>query len=246
MKNISIIFVAMVLMFSCKDSKYISFDSEKESISSVLNKFPMIDKNLTLVRKVSLDSLSITLLQNPNKEAYDEVLVFEKKNRFYAIPFFSNMYCDYWNFENDKQPQLFPKTNSTFEKEFSNLITNLNLTEREYQKIVDELMFGILRTENKIYNKSNLLKNVVYNTSRFDKYENEESDSCLNRTNMFFDQILKEYHSKKNRIGAQYFLDEKNGRVYLIENDPKVHNTLKISIKIYRIDCYIRIHKISI
>ena len=127
MKKIVSILILLNLIISCKENKDRGFDSEKESISFVLEKFPMINKNLTPVRKIDLDSLSITLLQTSNKRTYDEILVFEKKNKFYAIPFFSNMYADYWNFENDNQPKLFPKTNSTFEKEFSNLIKTLNL-----------------------------------------------------------------------------------------------------------------------
>jgi hypothetical protein len=125
MKNIFSILILIIFMVSCKEKNDLTFDSEKESITNILEKFPMIDKNLSLVRKIDLDSLSITLLRNPNKKAYDEVLVFRKKDKFYAIPFFSNMYADYWNFENDNQPSPFPKTNSKFEKEFLNLVYSL-------------------------------------------------------------------------------------------------------------------------
>ncbi|MEO8240504.1 MAG: hypothetical protein ABI576_20535 [Flavobacterium sp.] len=234
-KNIALILTLIILMVSCKEKKESSFDTEKESISSVLTKFPMINKNLTLVKKIDLDSLSITLLRNNNdNKVYDEVLVFEKKNKFYTIPFFSNMYVDFWDFKNDTK--LFPKTNSTFDKEFSKLITVLNITPSEFDLIINELMVSVLHAEDIIETKSNSLKNNVYWTHRVDKYKIEESDDCIKRTNKIFDQISKESNVPLRRF--QYFLDKKNGRIYKIENKAKNHNELKINTQVYRIDCY--------
>lgn len=238
MKKIISLLILTTFMISCKENKNLSFDSEKESITSVLEKFPMIDKNLTSVRKIALDSLSITLLRNPNKKTFDEILVFEKKNKFYAIPFFSNMYADYWNFENDKQPNLFPKTNSTFEKEFSSVITSLNLTGSEFDLLIEELMFSTLHAENKLNDKLSILQNKTFFSQRVDKHKIEETDSCNKRTNIVLDQISKDYNSKDIMIRFQYYLDQKNGRIYKIENKGKKENELKIVIKTYRIDCY--------
>jgi hypothetical protein len=237
MKKIISLLILITFMISCKEHKNLSFDSEKESITSVLEKFPMIDKKLTSVRKITLDSLSITLLRNPNKKAFDEILVFEKKNKFYAIPFFSNMYADYWNFENDKQPNLFPKTNSTFEKEFSSVITALNL-------LIKELMFSILHAENKLNDKLSMLQNKTFFSVRVDKHKIEETDSCNKRTNIAFDQIAKDYNSKSVIIRFQYYLDQQNGRIYKIENKGNKENELKIAIKTYRIDCYMYIYEL--
>ena len=200
MKKIVSLLILITLMFSCKQNKNFSSDSEKESIKYVLEKFPMIDKNLTLVRKIDLDSLSITLLRNPNKKVYDEILVFGKKNKFYALPFFSNMNADYWNFQNDHQPSLFPKTNSTFEKEFSNLITTLKLTGSEFDLLIYELMFSTLHAENKLNDKLIIIKNKTYMTQRVDKYKVENTDSCNKRTKIIYDELSKDYNSKESII----------------------------------------------
>jgi len=236
-KNISLL-ILIIFVVSCKDNKRLSFDSEKESIIAVLEKFPMIDKNLTSVRKIDLDSLSITLLRNPNKKTFDEILVFEKKNKFYAIPFFSNMYTDYWNFENDKQPNLFPTTSSTFEKELSGVITQLNLTGSEFDLLIEELMFSTLHAENKLHDKLSILQNKTFFTQRVDKYKIEQADLCNKRTNWVFQQIANDYNSKDILIRFQYYLDQKNGRIYKIENKGTKGNEIKIVIKTYRIDCY--------
>jgi len=238
MKKIVSILILLNLIISCKENKDRGFDSEKESISFVLEKFPMINKNLTPVRKIDLDSLSITLLQTSNKRTYDEILVFEKKNKFYAIPFFSNMYADYWNFENDNQPKLFPKTNSTFEKEFSNLIKTLNLTGEEFGILYQELMFSTLHTENNLNNKLSFFQNAVYFSGRVNKYKQEETDDCKKRINIVYEQINKDYNSKQIMIMSEYFLDKTNGRVYRFENKAKNFNEIKFNIKTYRIDCY--------
>jgi hypothetical protein len=238
MKSIVSILILMILMVSCQENNDHSFDSEKESVTDVLEKFPMIDKNLKSVRKIDLDSLSITLLRNPNKRAYDEILVFEKKNRFYAIPFLSNMYSDYWNFQNDKQAKLFPKTNSTFEKELSDLIINLNLTGSEFGLFFDELMLSTLNTESDLYNKLSFFQNATYMSTRVDKYKTEESDSCKKRTNLLFNQMSKDYNNKQIKI-FRYFWDKGNGRVYKFENTAKDFNEIKFNFKTYRIDCYV-------
>lgn len=234
MKNIVSILILIILMVSCQENNDRSFDSEKESVTDVLEKFPMINQNLTTVKKIDLDTLSITLLRNSKKKAYDEVVVFKKKNKFYAIPFFSNMYTDYWDFKNTTN--LFPKTNSTFDKEFSKLITNLNITPNEFDLVINELMFSVLHAESITLDKIDILKNNIYRTNRVDKYKIEDSDDCLKRTNEIFAQISKESNVPLRRF--QYFFDKKNGRIYKIENKSKNYNELKINIETYRIDCY--------
>lgn len=234
-KNITLILTLIILTISCKESKNNDFSSENDIVSNLLKKFPTIEKNLILVRKVDFDSLSITLLQNKNKKAFDEVLVFEKNNKFYAIPFFSNMYTDYWDFKNTTN--LFPKTNSTFDKEFSKLITNLNITPNEFDLVINELMFSVLHAESITLDKIDILKNNIYRTNRVYKYKIEDSNECLKRTNKIFDQIAIDSNVLLKRF--QYFFDKKNGRIYKIENKSKKLDELKISIQTYRIDCYL-------
>lgn len=238
MKKTSSILILIILMVSCQENNNHSFDSEKESVTDVLEKFPMINQNLTTVKKIDLDTLSITLLRNSKKKAYDEVVVFKKKNKFYAIPFFSNMYADYWNFENDNQPKLFPKTNSTFAKELSKLIVALNLKPNEFGILFDELMGSTLNTEKDPQKKPYLFQNTVYLSRRVDKYKSEEIDNCSRRNNLLFDQMMKNYNKKAVVIMYQYYFDRNNGRVYKIENKAENFDEINFIFKTYRIDCY--------
>lgn len=236
-KILNLIIISIFLsLLSCKKQADHYSNSEKESISNVLKKFPMINKNLEKVRKVDLDSLSITLFKNKDNEVYDEVLVFEKANRFYAIPFFSNMYYDYWEYKNEAQKQLFPKTNSTFNKEIHTLIKQLDLTPNEFGLLYKELMNSTLHTEINLEHTSKLFSNYIYLSNRVKKYKIEESDYCLKRTKQIFEKIEKD--SKKTIRYNQYYLDSDNGRIYEIINNSKDYRELNFTIKTYRIDCF--------
>ncbi|ASK32553.1 hypothetical protein CEY12_21780 [Chryseobacterium sp. T16E-39] len=236
MKRITSILILLFTLISCRKENNLGFNSSEESTQSVLKKFPMIDKKLEKVRKLDLDSLSITLYKNPEKEDYDEILVFEKKQKFYSIPFFSNMYFDYWHFTNEPQPQLYPKTNTTFEKQMKTLVKELNLRPEEFQLIIKELMGNILNTETNLYLKPKIFENYIYSTYRVDKYKIDESDSCMIRTKKIFNHIMDE--SKKIPQYNQFFLDSENGRVYEFTNDSRKRGELKFKIKTYRIDCF--------
>lgn len=228
--------ITFLLLTSCNKENKFGFNSSEESIKSLLKTYPMISKRLEKVAKIDLDSLSVTLYKNPEKEVYDEVLVFEKNKKFYSIPFFSNMYFDYWNFTHEKQPQLYSKTNTTFEKQMKILVRELNLNPADFTVLTQAMMNNILNTETNLYLKPKIFENYIYSTYRVDKYKMEESDSCVKRTQSVFNHILKE--SQKTIRYNQFFLDSENGRVYEFINDSRKRGELKFRIKTYRIDCF--------
>ena len=235
MKNIIFLFLILSL-YSCHKENENGFNSAEKSIESMLEKFPMINKNLEKTREVNLDSLSIQLYKNPNNNVYDEILVFEKKKKFYAIPFFSNMYFDYWNFKNEEQKQLYPNAKTTFDKQLHFLIEKLDLTPKEFDLVFQELMSSVLHTETNLYLKPKLFENYVYLNLRVEKYKSEESEECIKRTTALFNKILDE--SKKTFIYNRYFLDSENGRVYEYINESRKRGELKFRIEVYRIECF--------
>ncbi|AYN00635.1 hypothetical protein [Chryseobacterium sp. 3008163] len=236
MKNFILIFLIIFVIVACEEEKNNGFDTEEKSIEYVLEKSPMIDKNLKQVRQVNLDSLSITLFRNSKKVDYDEVLVFQKNNQFYAIPFLSNMYFDYWEFRNETQLQLYAKTNTTFEQQFKDVVRELKLKPDEVRLLFDELMLSILHTETNLHFKPQILENFVYSTERVDKYKIEESEVCIARTKRIFEEIKKD--SQKIRRYEKYFLDSENGRVYQLITTSHLSGKFSFQIKIYRIDCF--------
>lgn len=236
MKNFILIFLIIFMMVSCEKEKKERFNTKEKSIEYVLEKFPMIDKNLKQVRQVNLDSLSITLYRNSKKVDYDEVLIFEKSNQFYAIPFLSNMYFDYWEFQNGNQTQLYQKTNSTFNKELKNVILALNLTDEECVLAINEIFLSVLRSEINLSSKPQIFENYVYNTERVDKYKVEEHEFCIERSKKIFEKIQND--SKEAIKYNQYYLDAMNGRVYEVINTSPQTRGFSFEIKTYRIDCF--------
>ncbi|MDR7731532.1 hypothetical protein [Riemerella anatipestifer] len=234
MNNLLKYFYTLFLLFTlfCNKTQKKGFDSEEKSIKSVLQKFKMIDENIEKIKEVNLDSISISLYKNPQKEVYDEIIVFRKKDRFYSIPFFSNMYFDYWDFKNEEQSQLYPKTNSTFEAQIKEVVSELDLNSTEFNLIIEELMKSVLNTETNLDLKAGIFKNYVYSTVKVDRYKSEDIDTCTKRTEEIYQYILNE--TNKTIRYNQFYLDSQNGRVYELINKGE----LKFRIKIYRIDCF--------
>lgn len=229
-------FVCFIVIFSCGKKDNSGFESAEKSLNFTLQNFSMIDKNLEKVKELNLDSISISLYKNPDKEDYDEVLVFRKNDKFYAIPFFSNMYFDYWNFDNLNQKQLYPKTNSTFEEQIKSVVSELNLTPQEFGLVLNELMKSVLNAETNLDLKPKIFNNYIYSTFRVDKYKIEESDSCIKRTEKIYEHILQE--ANKTIRYVQFYLDSENGRIYEIINDGRKKGDLKFRIKVHKIDCF--------
>ncbi|MFC7346536.1 hypothetical protein ACFQO9_07420 [Chryseobacterium zhengzhouense] len=237
MKNLVLLLFITVFINSCREGNA-SLTTQQESINELYNRFPMIKGEFKEIRKVAVDSVSITLLRNKSveKDDYDEIIVFCKNKKFYSIPFFSNIYFDYWEFQNENQAQLYPKTNSTFNKELKNAFNKLNLSDEESIHTTNELFLSIIHSEINLYLKPNIFKNYIYSTERVDKYKIEESDSCISRTKKIFDIISKD---AKNTIRYnQYFLDSSNGRVYEMINTSAQEKPFSFKIKTYRIDCF--------
>lgn len=190
----------------------------------------MIDKDLERVVKVDFDTISISLYRNPKKMDYDEILVFEKKNHFYGIPFFSNMYFDFWGFKNEEQKQLVPKTNTTFDEQLKLMIEKLNLTAYDFDVVFNGLMYNVLNLETDLEEKPGLFENVVAVDDRVSKYKSENSDSCVIRMNDIYDHIKK----VENVFGNQtlFLLDNNNKRVYQIKFEQKKWVKLNLVLQI--------------
>lgn len=236
MKNILLLFFIAFFFVSCKKEYSLVFNSKEESIEYVLKRFPAISEGFKEIRRISTDSLSITLLRNKNKEDYDEILVFEKNEKYYSIPFFSNMYFDFWEFQNESQSQLYPKTNSTFNKELKDVMIVLNLKDEECILVINELFMSVLRSEINLNLKPMIFENYVYQTERVNKYKIEETEFCTERTKKIFEKIKND--SKEVIRYNQYYLDSTNGRIYEVINTSPQTKKFSFEIKTYRIDCF--------
>lgn len=240
--NFRILIVLILFFFnSCKKEKFGSVsENEKASINLVFSRFPFIDKKIEKIKKIEFDSLAISLYRNVDKTDYDEILVFQKGSKFYAIPFFSNMYYDFWNFKNETEKSQFPNTNTTFEKELNNSANNLKLNASEKQQIFIQLITSILNTEDMLEKKPQMFEDFVDFSPRKSKYKDEEPENCLERTTKLYKQILED---RKNGVRPTYILDKENGRVYKLFNESKNLDEFNLRIETFRVDCYTTLYE---
>lgn len=233
--------LSFIFVYSCNNEKQKeNFDNEQRSVDNVLKRFPFMDKKMEKIKKVEFDSLAISLYRNIDKTDYDEILVFQKGSKFYAIPFLSNMYFDFWNFKNETEKSKFANTNTTFEKELNNSALQLNLSADEKQQIFIQLITSILNTEHMLEKKPELFNDFVLWSPRKSKYKDEEGNNCLERTSKLYKQIVED---RKNGIRPSYILDKENGRVYKLFNDSKNVNEYILRIETYRVDCFTTLYE---
>lgn len=238
--RILIIFV-LCFAISCKNEKLNKVsENEQESINFVLKQFPFIDKKLEKIKKVEFNILTISLYRNIDKIDYDEILVFQKGNKFYAIPFLSNMYYDFWNFKNETEKSKFSKTNTTFEKELQKSAVNLKLSADEKQQVFIQLITSVLNTEDMLEKKPQMFEDFVEFSPRKSKYKDEEPKNCLERTSKLFKEILED---GKNGIRPTYIWDKENGRVYKLFNESQNIDEYNLRIETYRVDCYTTLYE---
>lgn len=226
----------------------------EKAITEVTNNFPQLPKgNLKqtdfyrLVRTVSIGEKEIQLQLRATSDSIKDqqqiIILINPNGEAYAIPFFSNTYRDYWDFEFDIPIATVERTNSTFEKEFVAALDSLNLDDTlgTGRQIFSEMLLSLLQTQKISENDSSLFEGIsitgkeyVYNLPA------ENMDSCFVRQKRNLEAIMKEIQPSKHYHNYNAYLDEKNKRIYQINNQGKnTWGKFKMEVKTYRQDCII-------
>lgn len=235
MKNL--LLLAIILMcFSCQKGEQSTFSSAESSNKHLLERFPMLGKELIKIKEVTMDTLSISIYKTPDGY-YNKVVVFRKDNQFQSLPLFYNVYFDYWEYQ-ETQPQTAPKTGTTFDKEIKSVFRNLKLSRDEENNIREELMKSVLNTETFLDEKPQLFNIVFKDDLSLDndgKMKLENEDSCLARNQKIYRYILNE--SRKTIRNKAFYLDREHDRVYEWVYDAEKPYPLS-HIKVHRLSCF--------
>lgn len=239
--GIKYLFYFVIITFvSCnKSNEY--FLTTDESVKDVFTRFPLLnDMEYKTIRKISFhDNFEIELKQSYNEqeeENFQQIAIFKNSNNhYYAIPLLSNQYEDFWQFHISNLETTF-KSNSTFEKEFNEMLNKLNLLVPRNHKnaeqlaiVTNEFMISVLHAKNDFAGDS-LLKNTIFTNSNYIKNRIENSDSCLSRCRKNLKVV--------NLNSPFTYFDTGNGRIYEFRDDAQTAKELpKIRIKNYRQDC---------
>ncbi|MBK8953389.1 MAG: hypothetical protein IPM85_15135 [Chitinophagaceae bacterium] len=223
-------------------------DTEK-AISDLIKKYPQLpigsgkqSDYYKLIRTIIIGDKNIELQLRSSPDTLDDpqkiILTINSKKEVYAIPFFSNTYHDFWNFQFDSILTSIKPTNTTLQKELENCLETLSLndTSGTASTVINELFFSLLHCE-RITEGDSIFLNapaLVDNSS----LKEEDSDSCTIRLHKNWQAITKEFHPKDYILNYNAYWDDKNNRIYQL-NFIKFNRRQKISfnIKTYRQDC---------
>jgi len=187
------------------------------------------DKNIKLQLYSAIDSLN---------EHQQIILIINPIGKYYAIPFLTNTYFDYWNFEFDKPILNVKKTNTTFETEFIKALDTLNLNDSIETKnmIFNEIMFSLIQCERISESDSSKFESISLKNNN--KLPVEDEDSCYKRQKRNFEAILKVIHPLEYYYNYCAYWDRYNDRIYQLDNNGKVFSkNSKFKIKVYRMGC---------
>jgi hypothetical protein len=237
----------MTTSFSCQ-RKSAKPDIEK-AIADLTDKFPQLPKGKTnqsdfykLTRTVTYgkNEFQLQLFSTPDsiKDKQQIIILMNSKGDYYAIPFFSNKYRDYWNFELEKPIAGVKKTNTTFEQEITKAINTLNLNDTigTGAKVFEEMLLSLLNCQS-IRETDSKLFEAIWPTWYKDQPE-DDRDSCIKKQCANFRTIVKRIHQSENYYNYNAYLDVRNDRIYQIVNQGKDRGKkFKPEIKMYRQNC---------
>lgn len=172
------------------------------------------------------------------KDKQQIIILINQKNECHAIPFFSNKYRDYWNFELEKPIDGVKKTNTTFEREITKAINVLNLNDTigTGAKVLDEMLISLLNCQSIRETDSKIFEAILPTWYREQPTDNW--DSCITKQRKNFKSIIQRIHPTESYYNYNAYLDLRNNRIYQIVNQGKDRGRkLKPEIKTYRQNC---------
>lgn len=238
----------LTTLFSCRQAASSEQDIENV-ITDLTNKFAQLPKAKSnqadyyqLIRSVTngKKKFEIQLRSTPDSlEDPQQIIVFiNQLGQCYAIPFFSNTYRDYWDFQFDSPIPTIKRTNTTFAKEFMTALDTLHLNDTigTASIVFNEMLFSLLHCVNLTESDSSKLFKLYLNDNH--DIPEESLDSSYIRLRKNYQAVSSEWHQYGFISTYFAYLDEKNYRVYQFNNKQKSwRKKLNLTIKVYRQDC---------
>lgn len=242
-------FFMCVFLISCRQNKSLNQNIESE-ISNLTNKFPQLPKGNSkqsdyykLVRSVRNGEKNFEIQLRSSPDSLDDpqqiIIFINQYEKCVAIPFFSNTYRDYWNFQFDELLPNIKRTNTDFTKELMFALNKLQLNDSigKAGLVVDEMLYSLLHCT--LVTESDSVK--LFGTSLIPNHNlpPESIDSNFARQRKNYNAMSKEWHPKYFIDNYNSFLDEENHRVYQFNfmHDSWRREKVEMSIKVYRKDC---------
>lgn len=237
----------LLAFFSCKQTSSHQPNIEK-AVADLTDKFSQLPKGKSkqidyykLVRSVKNGekNFEIQLRSSPNSlEDPQQIIIFiNPLGQCYGIPFFSNTYRDYWDFQFDHPISTVKRTNTTFARELMTALDSLHLNDTigTGSIVIDEMLFSLLHCV-KVTESDSTKLFVIHMNDNHDIPE-ESSDSGFARLRKNYKAISSEWHPEEFISNYNAYWDNDNHRIYQFNTKEKGRRKkLDLSIKVYRQD----------
>ena len=225
----------LCIFFACESS------SDTDTNIEALLKKRHLD-NFKLVRTVKNAEqnfeLQLRSTQNDGNTSQQVIVLTNKSKQSYILPFPSNTYRDYWNFQFENTKKEASKI--TFETEFKTAINTLQLNDTlgTAWLVMDEMLFSLLHCVNITESDSSKLFAMQWVNHPTLPDENlEEAHARLHKN---YKMMQKDWHPHEFMTYYNAYYDEAHSRVYQFQpKEERRYKKLDFSIKTYRQD-YVR------
>jgi len=234
----------LLTVFACGQRQYDEF-----KINELIVSFPQLQINTInqsssykLIRTVSFGQPTITIKLYSQPDSIDDkqkiILITNSKLNSYAIPFFSNTYTDYWNFQFDNQNQNTKPINTTFENQLNICLDTLHLIDTigTGGKVISEILYSLLHCRE--INLSDSSDFEIIEITGTSKSPEENSDSCRKRLKQNWNAISQELYPNNSIIYKNSCWDKDDGRIYQFDyRNLKRKQKNYFKLKVFRQDC---------
>lgn len=194
-----------------------------------------------VIRSVSLGGSGIELELRSTPDTLSDpqslLLITNGHREIYGVPLLSNKHRSYWDFLYDTKLLSEKPTNTTFQTELQTAIDTLGLNDTlgTASKVIDEMLTSLLQCR-RIYDGDSAEIHSIRLYSNHNLPE-EDSDTCMSRFKRTWKAIVTEMHPKEYFTVRNAFWDERNGRIYQFDFNPKRKAKMKVGVRVYRQDC---------
>lgn len=241
-----ILFISFTtLLFSCCNGDIVvDRNTDKKLITQLISKNQELAQDTIdeykLIRSVIVGNKKVGVKLFSTKHEHNTpnsiIVISNSKGENYAIPFFSNNFKKYWNFENEKKTFDDKVYNSLFEKEFIEAINQLKLNDTlgTGRTVLYEIFHSLLHFQQITEHDEEYLEDLGRHFVSSDSNNDQEMES-KRRNELNSEQILNDITKTEYVLNYNALLDQRNSRVFQIDFPKRAKEKIfKLNIKIYR------------
>lgn len=236
--------IASLLVSCCNGNQNVDRNTDNAIITQLIIKYPELAKDTigeyklirTVINEKKKVGIKLFSTNHVNNTPNCIIVISNPKGENYAIPFFSNNFRKYWNFENEAKTFDDKVYNSLFEKEFILAINQLKLNDTlgTGRAVIYEIFHSLLHFQQITEYDKEYLEDLGRHLVSSESNNDEEIES-ERRNELNSKQILYDITKTENVLNYNALFDRKNYRVFQMDFPKRQKEKIdKLNIKVYR------------